>query len=78
VFLCLVCVLCARCPPTDILCARVGRRVRRTLPGQYVLTPVGDRLRAGDPESMRDFFRAETDTVMEMLVPEDNAPGSCS
>ena len=32
-------------------------------PGQYLLTPVGERLRSGQPGSMRDFFLAETDEV---------------
>jgi hypothetical protein len=31
--------------------------------GQYALTPVGERLRSDHPESMRDFFLAETDDV---------------
>ena len=30
---------------------------------QYTLTPIGDRLRSDHPESMRDFFLAETDDV---------------
>ena len=32
-------------------------------PGQYLLTPVGERLRSDQPGSMRDFFLAETDEV---------------
>ncbi|MCA1561019.1 MAG: acetylserotonin O-methyltransferase [Acidobacteria bacterium] len=31
--------------------------------GQYTLTPIGERLRSDHPESMRDFFLAETDDV---------------
>jgi hypothetical protein len=31
--------------------------------GHYTLTPVGDRLRASHPQSMRHFFLAETDRV---------------
>lgn len=31
--------------------------------GQYALTPIGERLRSGQPGSMRDFFLAETDDV---------------
>lgn len=31
--------------------------------GRYMLTPIGERLRSNHPESMRDFFLAETDDV---------------
>ncbi|HUP40658.1 MAG TPA: methyltransferase [Vicinamibacterales bacterium] len=31
--------------------------------GTYTLTPIGERLRSDHPESMRDFFLAETDDV---------------
>jgi SAM-dependent methyltransferase len=31
--------------------------------GQYALTPITERLRSDHPESMRDFFLAETDNV---------------
>jgi O-methyltransferase domain/Dimerisation domain len=37
--------------------------VSETSPGQYTLTPIGDRLRASHPNSLRDFFLAETDRV---------------
>jgi ubiquinone/menaquinone biosynthesis C-methylase UbiE len=37
--------------------------VSEPAPGQYALTPIGDRLRSSHPNSLRHFFLAETDRV---------------